>query len=54
MQAALNAQSHEEEKNNEVMDFLATVKLDKYADKFIDNGIEDLETILELQDQHLQ
>ena len=36
------------------MDFLATVKLDKYADKFIDNGIEDLETILELQDQHLQ
>lgn len=36
------------------MDFLSTVKLDKYADKFVDNGIEDLETILELKDQHLE
>ena len=41
---------NEETKDSEVIDFLATVKLDKYADKFIDNGVEDLETILELQD----
>lgn len=34
--------------------FLSTVKLDKYTDKFIDNGVEDLETVLELQDKHLE
>lgn len=37
-----------------MQDFLGNVKLDKYADKFIDNGVEDLETILELQDKHLE
>jgi len=26
----------------------------KYKDKFIDNGVEDLEIILELDDQHLE
>jgi hypothetical protein len=26
----------------------------KYKDVFIDNGVEDLETILELDDKHLE
>lgn len=38
----------------EVSDFLGSIKLDKYFDKMVDNGIEDLETILELQDQHIE
>ena len=52
--SAIQKQNTEEEKESEVQDFLGTVKLDKYADKFIDNGVEDLETILELQDKHLE
>ena len=35
-------------------DFLGSIKLDKYFDKLVDNGIEDLETILELQDAHIE
>jgi len=27
--------------------------LEKYMDKFINEGIEDLETILELEDEHI-
>ena len=35
--------------------FLGSIKLqDKYRHTFIENGIEDLETILELNDEHLQ
>ena len=34
--------------------FLGGVKLEKYADKFLENGVEDLETVLELKDQHLE
>ena len=30
------------------------MKLDKYFDKLIDNGVEDLETILELEDSHIE
>jgi hypothetical protein len=30
------------------------MKLEKYHDKFIDNGVEDLETILELDEKHLE
>jgi len=37
-----------------VSEFLGSIKLDKYFDKMVDNGIEDLETILELQDQHIE
>ena len=37
----------------EVEDFLASINLAKYYDKFAENGIEDLETILELNDSHL-
>jgi len=33
---------------------LAGIKLDKYFDKFIDNGVEDEETILELEDSHVE
>ena len=33
---------------------MSDIKLDKYFDKLIDNGIEDLETILELQDTHVE
>lgn len=35
-------------------EFLSAIKLDKYFDKLIDNGVEDLETILELEDSHVE
>jgi len=38
----------------EVEDFLAQINLGKYKDTFIDNGVEDLETILELDERHLE
>jgi hypothetical protein len=28
--------------------------LDKYQDKFVENGVEDLETILELNEEHIE
>ena len=34
-------------------DFLTSINLVKYKERFIENGIEDEETILELGDQHL-
>jgi len=37
----------------EVDSFLASINLQKYKDKFLENGIEDEETILELNDAHL-
>ena len=37
----------------EVEEFLASINLQKYKDRLIENGIEDQETILELNDQHL-
>ena len=33
---------------------MQSIKLEKYLDKFVDNGIEDLETILELKDEHIE
>jgi hypothetical protein len=33
---------------------LTDIKLEKYFDKFIENGVEDLETILELKDEHVE
>ena len=33
---------------SEVHEFLMPIKLDKYLSKFVENGVEDLETILEL------
>lgn len=35
-------------------EFLAAIKLDKYQEKFMENGVEDLETILELNDEHIE
>lgn len=37
----------------EVDSFLSSIALGKYKDRFIENGIEDQETILELNDEHL-
>ena len=48
------AQTSESQSNNEVQTFLSSIKLEKYCDKFNENGIEDLETILELKDDHLE
>ena len=39
--------------HQEVDDFLNSITLVKYKERFIENGIEDLETILELNDEHL-
>jgi len=38
---------------HEVQTFLNSIALIKYKDRFIENGIEDEETILELNDEHL-
>ena len=40
--------------NDEVSIFLNEVGLIKYREQFIENGIEDLEIILELDDKHLE
>lgn len=42
------------EEFKEVMSFLGSISLEKYVTKFVDNGVEDLETILELQDAHIE
>ena len=34
--------------------FLSAIKLDKYLDKFLQNGVEDIETVLELNDEHFE
>ena len=40
--------------HTEVDVFLESVGLPKYREVFLDNGVEDLETILELDDKHLE
>ena len=42
-----------EDEAPEVAEFLGSISLQKYQAKFLENGIEDLETILELNDSHL-
>lgn len=37
----------------EIDQFLGSIGLGKYKERFIENGIEDEETILELNDEHL-
>lgn len=37
----------------EVDEFLVSINLQKYKERFIENGIEDMETVLELNDSHL-
>ena len=40
--------------NNEVLVFLQNIKLEKYMPKLLENGIEDMETLMELKDEHLE
>jgi len=50
-----NADSGSQAKEKvEVSSFLSEIKLDKYFDKFIENGVEDMETILEMKDEHIE
>ena len=44
----MNAVKSQNEEYGEVREFLNSVNLGKYFDKFIDHGVEDLETILEI------
>ena len=50
----LHAVSYQNDEYGEVRNFLEGIKLEKYFDKMIENGIEDLETILELKDDHVE
>jgi len=45
---------HQNASFSEVSGFLKSINLEKYNDKLIDNGVEDVETILELQTVHLE
>jgi len=47
------ANSGSGEEYGEISTFLNSIALNKYKDRFIENGIEDEETILELNDEHL-
>lgn len=38
----------------EVRKFLVDIKLEKYYDKFMSSGVEDMETILEMKDKHIE
>ena len=52
---AAPATAHNDETDSaEVKAFLEEMKLNKYFDKLVDNGVEDLETILELKDEHIE
>ena len=50
----MHAVSYQSDEFGEVRNFLEEIKLEKYFDKMIENGIEDLETILELKDDHVE
>lgn len=50
----MHAVSYQNEEYDEVRVFLEEIKLEKYFEKMIENGIEDLETILELKDDHVE
>lgn len=50
----ISAVAYQNEEYTEVKDFLSSIKLEKYFDKMIENGVEDLETIMELQDDHVE
>lgn len=51
LENALKSQSGQ---YKEVDEFLFNLNLSKYVDTFIENGIEDLDTILELNEVHLE
>ena len=44
----------QQEETKELDEFLTSINLQKYKDQFLDDGIEDMETILELADTHLE
>ena len=46
--------NNEEENFSEVIEFLESVKLAKYKDTFIQNGFDDMDTILELNEEYLE
>ena len=46
--------SQQNSEHAEVSQFLANIKLDKYVAKFVEHGIEDTETILELKEEHIE
>ena len=48
------AMTTQNDDHSEVTDFLSGIKMEKYKEVFIDNGIEDKETILELNESHLE
>ena len=33
---------------SDVVEFLGSIKLEKYLDKLVQNGVEDIETVMEL------
>ncbi len=52
-QVAPVATSYADSEYPDVDEFLVSINLIKYKDRFLENGIEDEETILELNDSHL-
>ena len=49
-----NENNNEDEEFAEVLEFLDSIKLLKYKDTFIQNGFDDMETILELNEEYLE
>jgi hypothetical protein len=49
-----NALKQQNSEFQEVDEFLTAINLAKYKDNFLDNGVEDLEIILELDEKHLE
>ena len=52
--AAAAQPSAEDDDQEQVRGFLKTINLDKYYDKFVEHGVEDMETVLELRDEHVE
>lgn len=44
----------EDDDSGQVRAFLGSINLVKYFEKFAENGIEDMETVLELRDEHIE
>lgn len=53
-QNLFQAMRQQSEEFIEVSNFLGSIKLEKYFDKLVENGVEDLDTILELQEEHIE
>ena len=48
MENIQKAQASTDDEKEEIRGFLTSIKLEKYLEKFIDNGVDDIETVLEL------